>query len=204
MHPLSGRIYLAGDSKLNAINVGIMLHDGEEAAIINLDIVAQLEPIPIPDFLVHRFKAAIAANWYPDLTEALQTGRLRADTDLTLAEAEKQWADLGLTIDAMNMDIEASLSRFTETVTVAASQTQSDILADMQQQMAEMRAAMANGAQAAPPVVIDQSALIAQQAAELAELKAMLLAQQTAPPTVEPTPPPATPEPLKVRQQVAL
>jgi hypothetical protein len=201
MQPLSGRIYLAGDSKLNAINVGIQLHDGEEAAIINLDIVAQLEPIAIPDFLVHRFKFAIAANWYPDLTEALQTGRLRADTDLTLSEASKQWTDLGLTQDALNMDIEAALSRFTETVTVAASQTQSDILADMQQQMAEMRAQMANPVVAAPP--IDQSEIIAQQAAELAELKAMLAAQQSAP-KPEATPPPATPAPLKVRPQVAL
>lgn len=179
MHPLSGRIYLSGDSKLNAINVGIQLHDGEDAAIINLDIVAQLEPIAVPDFLVHRLRAAIAANWYPDLAEAIQSGRLRCDTNLTLEQATQQWADLGLTIDAMNMDIEAALARNTEVVTVAAAQTQGDMLADMQRQIADMQAKLASPI-AAPPA-IDQADVIAAQAdmlaaqdAEIAALKALV------------------------------
>lgn len=199
MHPLSGRIYLTGDSKLNAINVGITLHDGKDAAMINLDIVAQLEPIAVPDFLVHRLRAAIDANWYPDLTEALKTGRLRCDTNLALADATEQWDDLGLSIDAMNMDIEAALTRNVETVTVAEAMTQTDAIAAMQRQLAEMQAAMANVQPPAPVVVNDQSDVIAQQAAEIAELKALFAAQQQ-----QVSEPQEAPAPPKARQQVAL
>jgi hypothetical protein len=201
MHPLSGRIYLTGDSKLNAINVGITLHDGKDAAMINLDIVAQLEPIAVPDFLVHRLRAALDANWYPDLIEALKTGRLRCDTNLTLVDATEQWSELGLSIDSLNIDIEAALTRNVETVTVAEAMTQTDAIAAMQRQLAEMQAAMANVQPPAPVIVNDQSGVIAKQAAEIAELKALFAAQQQQQQLSEPQ---VAPVPPKARQQVAL
>jgi hypothetical protein len=164
MLPLSGRLYYTADSKLATQNVGICLHDGEDAMMLNLEIVAQLEPIPIPDFLVHRLRTQVD-TLYPDLKDAMQRGALRCDSDLTEEQARQQWADLGLTLDASNLDVAAALAEFSANVTVAAATSTSDTLAQMQAAIAELQA-LKNPPP--PPVEDGRDALIAQLRAELA------------------------------------